>query len=361
MPRAPLFLLPAASCSLATEGRHENERRRINGRADKCLFLAETIRLHVNRAEGVYLTELCRGSCSHQAVTTQDSPLSSRALRQEMPATLFAGGRPDGVSGLDRTPTTKKGAHGERMRRPLPQREAALASTLASAKKLAAGQASPALAPPLSEQRTMASSNSAGGGCSRSGENQATATCKEKDGGKETKICICVGKVLVSVTTAKSSKLQRQRQAKMILAVDIRKPQTPNSAAAQFHRVLALITSSQNSSRLFSLFYRALLPEAAAVCDFSQATEKFLLGGSENLPCQTMPASESKSAGGITGIGCVRLDFFWACFLHHAASQAGAVIRLSTMQSIKWQQALLRWSRRPIVSGHFGDLGPGGL
>lgn len=165
MPRAPLFLLPAASCSLATEGRHENERRRINGRADKCLFLAETIRLHVNRAEGVYLTELCRGSCSHQAVTTQDSPLSSRALRQEMPATLFAGGRPDGVSGLDRTPTTKKGAHGERMRRPLPQREAALASTLASAKKLAAGQASPALAPPLSEQRTMASSNSAGGGC----------------------------------------------------------------------------------------------------------------------------------------------------------------------------------------------------
>lgn len=114
MPRAPLFLLPAASCSLATEGRHKNERRRINGRAVKCLFLAETIRLHVNRAEGVYLTALCRGSCSHQAVATQDSPLSSRALRQEMPATLFAGGTANGVSGLDRTPTTKKGAHSER-------------------------------------------------------------------------------------------------------------------------------------------------------------------------------------------------------------------------------------------------------
>ncbi|KAL6908428.1 hypothetical protein GGI43DRAFT_143126 [Trichoderma evansii] len=92
MPRAPLFLLPAASCTLATDGRHKNGRRRMNGRAGKCLFLAETTSLHVNGAEGVYLTELCRGSCSHQSIATQDSPLSSRALRQEMPATLFAGG-----------------------------------------------------------------------------------------------------------------------------------------------------------------------------------------------------------------------------------------------------------------------------
>ncbi|KAL6828612.1 hypothetical protein V8C40DRAFT_194993 [Trichoderma camerunense] len=52
---------------------------------------------------------------------------------------------------------------------------------------------------------------------------------------------------------------------------------------------------------------------------------------------------------------------FPSCFLDHAGTRAGAVIRLSTMQSIKWQPALLHWSRCPIVSGHSGDLDQGAV
>lgn len=51
----------------------------------------------------------------------------------------------------------------------------------------------------------------------------------------------------------------------MILAVDIRKPQTPNSAAAQFHRVLALITSSR---------YNTIVPGSVAYHNLLLAQER---------------------------------------------------------------------------------------
>lgn len=97
--------------------------------------------------------------------------------------------------------------------------------------------------------------------------------------------------------------------------------------------------------------------------------EKFLLGEAKNLPCQTDHGCQriQKRRWNCCNWLCVfsllRNQLSWHCkfmappesflvspsllqtdlfsvsfcFLHRAASQAGAVIRLSTMRSIKWQ------------------------
>lgn len=110
------FLLPAASCSLATEGRHKHKRRRINGRAAKRLLAG---RDHLSARQWRRTSLFDRSllwQLQPQPAATQDSPLSSRALRQEMPATLFAGGRLMGSRDWTALRQRRKGRPAQRSR-----------------------------------------------------------------------------------------------------------------------------------------------------------------------------------------------------------------------------------------------------